>query len=445
MTRSAHDKSATRLALIGAAGRIRRAVDRLITPRATRIPDDGTTGDAVIEPGSFGVVHASTRYESVVPMIPGAAGVVFGNLLHEGNNIVMRGPRDRCTGVFAFGGTEIASAWRTLARNTRGVFVLRDSLFSQQDHPFGNDPYAPLLPPSYVLVLAESAMTGRPIRVPELPAVDDRVWRRLRRPTEVFGDLPVSHLLYRAAVAKGPAARNARHTLHRMFDDVRDVVAAIPSGAHSVAALGAERIAASDRAYFTAALRRDRVIPIFVENPMPHERGEMKGIDIVGRDVDPALRDMVVRTIYARRLADGDLAVERYDLSDASERRRAVALLQALVPRSSVGVATTRVWLWVTGRLSSGGKLAGENALAHVRGFRAELERANVDIARVALFSKPAYEPPETGFCTDMESALAAHEALGIPLSVAVSTMDKRLFGLLCPQGRQVPEPHPTE
>lgn len=439
-----HDTNATRLALIGVAGRIRRAVGQLFTPRAARVPDDGAAGDVVVEPGSFVAVHAQTRYKNLIPMIPGAAGVVFGNLLHEGNNIVLRGPRDRDTGVFAFGGAEIASAWRALSRNTRGVFVLRDSLFSQQDHPFGNDPYAPLLPPSYVLAVAQSAGTGQPFRVPELPAVDDRAWLRMRRPAELFGDLPVSHLLHRAAVARGPAARNARQTLHRIFDDVRDLVAAMPGGAHAVAELGAERIAASDRAYFTAALRRDRVIPIFVENPMPHERGEMKGIDIVGRHVDPALRDMVVRTIYARRLADGDLAVERYDLSDASERRRAIGLLEALVPRSSAGGPTTRVWLWVTGRLSSRDKLAGEDALAHVRGFRAELERANVDSARVALLSKPAYQPRESAFCADMESALAAHEALDIPLSTSLSTMDERLFTLLCPQGRQAPGPRPT-
>jgi hypothetical protein len=162
------------------------------------------------------------------------------------------------------------------------LFVLRDSLFSQQDHPVANDPHALLLPPNWVLSIFHAAATSRTFHVPVLPPIGSNSWQKFASPSELFGDLPESAFLHRAAVGSEPAARNAQQTLHALFREVNDLIRVIPSGPQAVATLGAERIAAGDHAYFGAELRRTCIIPIMFENPAPHEYGEAKGIDLPG-------------------------------------------------------------------------------------------------------------------------------------------------------------------
>ena len=159
-------------------------------------------------------------------------------------------------------------------------------------------------------------------------------------------------------------------------------------GAKSVAKVGASRIAYGDRAYFGEKIRRERIIPIFVENPDVWEIEEGKGMRVPGMGVPQEVVTMVTHEVCRARLKDGDLALERYDLSSVDDRQRAIALLEALIPPGDKKTSG-KVWLWVTGDLIEGKKLQGEGPLEHMPVFLKELEAANIDRARLELFGKP--------------------------------------------------------
>ena len=58
--------------------------------------------------------------------------------------------------------------------------MLRDSLFSQQDHPLENDPYAPLLPPGWVTAAVADVSAGVALRPMCTPGVDeDEKWKQV--------------------------------------------------------------------------------------------------------------------------------------------------------------------------------------------------------------------------------------------------------------------------
>ncbi|MGK0361008.1 MAG: hypothetical protein ACI9U2_003326, partial [Bradymonadia bacterium] len=206
---------------------------------------------------------APARYHRVSPRAFRKTSARCRELVYECNNLEIRGPNAGAT--YAADGVEIAARWRKYAAGVGGIFVLRDSLWSQQDHPTGHRAYAPMMPPNWVTVAVAAAASGRPLTLPSAPPIDDdAAWSALTLAT-MYGDLPVSGSLHRAASAadttlsaddRRALAHNARHVHRLLTDDVRAMWSAAPSGAAAVAAAGAERIAASDRAYFGAELRR---------------------------------------------------------------------------------------------------------------------------------------------------------------------------------------------
>jgi len=379
------------------------------------------------------ILCARRMYERIVPLVSAGSRKRFGNLVYEGNNPRMRGQRSGNTGLYERTGREVAAAWRRYAAGVRGMFVLRDSLYSQQDHPYLNSPYSPMLPPRWVAAVAHAASLAGNFRVPVLPAVeDDAAWNALAGPAALFGDLPVSRALFEAAVGTGARAGNARATLQTLYRDARALVAVLPRGPGAVARVGAERIAHSDRAYFGDKLRRERIIPILVRNPSPYEVAEGKGLARPGSNIPMELRDAIKRAVNKRRLADGDIALERYDLSNAAERRRAVSVLEGLIPDSDPDGLSTRVWLWVTGKLQPGKGLVGDDARAYIPVFREELRGSDIDMSRVELLSKPAVSLPERGFEEALLRELVDFKELGMPMSVDLPATHPGLRRLLC-------------
>ena len=178
----------------------------------------------------------------------------------------------------------------------------------------------------------------------------------------------------------------------------------------------------ADRIYFSTEIRRDHVIPIGVENPNQHEiEDEGKGLEIAGREVPRQAIALARDAIYRRRLLDGDIAVERYDLSQASERRRGIALLERLVPGEDGTTTGHVVWLWVTGPLESNAHL-GVDATAYFADFRAQVEGANIDMSRVRFLSKPHVVLPSSGRGPALVREAERLRSLGLPLSVNLAT-----------------------
>jgi hypothetical protein len=192
-------------------------------------------------------------------------------------------------------------------------------------------------------------------------------------------------------------------------------------GAEEVAHVGALRISRGDKAYFTEKLRRDRVVPISVENPDEKEIQEGKGLVPAGVKVDPESVRITREAIYRQRLKDGDLALERYDISQPQERKRAIAVLEALIPREDSG--KHKVWLWVTGPLKEGAKLQGEDATTWIGSLRLEMEEANINRDRLKLLSKPSAPiPGGADGVAAFDDAVTRYEALELPLSVNLDT-----------------------
>ncbi len=211
---------------------------------------------------------------------------------------------------------------------------------------------------------------------------------------------------------------NARASTQALALAARSMVNAAPLGVDAVAAAGAAHIAASDRSYFGAALRRDCIIPIFVENPNAHElRDEGKGMSVWQRRLPPRAVALARQAVYARRLKDGALALERYDLRHQAQRDRAQELLEQLVPRGSIGHP---IWLWVNGGSDGHGK--GDPATPYIKSFRAQLREANVELSRVILLSKPSVRPWGVDGKAVLEAETERYRALDIPMSVHLST-----------------------
>lgn len=394
-------------------------------PAPPPIPAARTTVDAQNQRS------APPRYHRITPRAFPQTPARFSDLVYECNNMEFRGPKAGAR--YADDGATVAARWRQFAAGTGGVFVLRDSLWSQQDHPSGHAAYAPMMPPNWVTVAVAAAAEGRALVLPTAPPVDDdAAWSALT-PAAMFGDLPVSDSLHRAAAATGAVARNARRVHRMLTDDVRAMWRAAPAGAEAVAAAGAERIAASDRAYFGAALRRTTVIPIFVEHPNDHEVEEGKGMGVHGRRLSVAHQATAMRAVYRRRLADGDLALERYDLSNAADRDRAIAVLEALIPPGEPA-GRGKVWLWITGKLDPQRKLQGDGPLAYVGAFRAQLQAADVDLTRLHLFAKPEIVLPRTGDRKAvLEAAIDAHAQHDVRFSLWAFETTRRLEALFAP------------
>jgi len=392
-------------------------------------PDGGTDGAVAVqrvEPPSDRCVP--DELDHVVLRLGHPRQELFDCLLYEGNNIVLRGVRGP-RGTYEDDGATVAARWRESASGIKGVFVLRDALFSQQDHPLGQSPLAIAMPPSWVTAAVAEVLAGRSVealRAP--PAEDDEAWGSLSTPRALFGSFPPSQRLFEAATKslRGQAGelaaetRNARATLRMLAADTASLFAASSEGAEATARMGAERIAASDRRYFTPRARRERIIVITVENPNRHEVvDEGKGFVPTGGAVAERAISLARNAVLRRRLADGDLALERYDLRQRAERVRAIGLLEALIPRisSRSTEATSLVWLWVNGTLDATG-VRGEDATAHIAGFRREVAEADIDVSRLRFLSKPDVELPRPVRLEALRHEAARFESLGLPLSL---------------------------
>ena len=369
-------------------------------------------------------------FDAVVARVSYPEPWLYSNLLYESNNDAMRGPRD-ADGLFSEAALGCARL-RALAVRTRGVFVLRDALFSQPDHPIDAAPEAPVLPPSWVSVGVAETLEGRALVGVTAPTLeDDAAWAALPSTDAMFGSFPPSDRLFAAsrepiATSARPIALRARHariTLRALALDVDAMLRAARSGhdaherARAVAEAGAVRIATSDALCFGDA--RDHIIPVSVENPSAHEiDDEGKGFAVRGRELSPEAMALARAAVLRVRLAAGPLAIERYHLGRADERRRLRGVLADLVPRGSTGAD---VWVWANGGLDARG-VGGTPPDAFVPSFRAELAGdERIATRRVRMLGKPHVDLREGDARAVLEAAIQAHARWSMPVSVNVN------------------------
>ncbi|MEL6741924.1 MAG: hypothetical protein AAFP26_14865, partial [Planctomycetota bacterium] len=282
------------------------------------------------------LLDAPTRFEHVTLRAGLPVAARYEDLVYEGNNKNFRAKPD-ANGLYR-DGDAAAADWRRWIAGVTGMIVLRDSLFSQQDHPVLQAPRALMLPPSWVSVAVAETMAGRPVVPPSAPELeDDEGWAAAASATERFGSFPASERLFsessrplrgeESSPGQHARTRNARASIAALAEPARAMATASAQGPRAVAEAGAAWIAASDVTYFGAALRA-RVIPIFVENPNEHEaRDEGKGMAVWGMSLDAKAVALARDVVYARRLEDGPLGIERYDLREQAEQERARVLL----------------------------------------------------------------------------------------------------------------------
>ena len=382
-------------------------------PQAEAAP---TTPPEPPPPPDNATIHtAPDKFDHLVLKISFPVGLQYDNIRYEGHNgLIMKGAAD---------GEAAALRWRKLAAGTRGVFVLRDSMWSQQDHPYQKLPYALMMPPSWVTA---ALVDGADMKAPIAPATDAE-WTAIKTPQDMFGSFPPSDSLHREAIialsGQTDADQKRRTAAARAsLASLRADVLAMKS-ARDIAQAGAERISRSDVKYFGRAIRYHRIIPIFVENPNTKElEQEGKGMHPLGRKkVDPALIDRAMRAVYRRRLLDGPIAIERYDLSQSKERDRAIAVLEALIPPNEEGPA---LWLWVTGRLDPHRKAEGENATKYLPVFRKQIAAAKINLRRLRILSKPSTQLPDSDRQTAFLRDAKWYRMRALPYSVRLSSRD---------------------
>ncbi len=378
------------------------------------------------------LLDAPEPYEHVTLRAGLPVAARYGDLVYEGNNKNFRGKPDGL-GLYR-PGTEAAEDWRQWTAGVKGMIVLRDSLFSQQDHPVLQTPRALMMPPSWVAVAVAVTMRGETLEAPVAPVLDDdEGWTRVGSAEARFGSFPPSQRLFteskrslaRAERSPGEHARtrNARASIIALGAAAEAMVVAQQQGPEAVAEAGAAWIAGSDITYFGAELRR-RIIPIFVENPNEHEaRDEGKGMGVWGVELPEDAVTLARDVVYARRLEDGPLGVERYDLRQPGEQQRAITLLETLVPKGSHGHP---VWLWVNG--GSDGHGEGEPAIPHLPAFETALASADVERSRLVLLSKPSVRPRGKDAQAGFDAYAEQTRDLGIPASVQLNTRAARRF-----------------
>ncbi|MEM9071993.1 MAG: hypothetical protein AAGE52_26035 [Myxococcota bacterium] len=405
------------------------------TPTPARDPSPAVVDEAPVAAVQFpaypllddaDLLRAPERFDHLVPRLAPATGRRYRNLVYEANNVAIRGSRGD-DGFYESTGRAIAERWRNGAAGVRRVFALRDALFSQQDHPIDHDPVSVMMPPNWVSVAIAKVMADEPLRPVQAPAIDDDdAWRALATPAALFGSFPPSERLHETATRPRTVlaperlrVTNARRTVQMLAADARAMVDAAAEGAQAVADAGAERISLSDRRYFGERLRREHVILIAVENPNLHEqRDEAKGLGVYGQDIANEAIAMARQAIFRRRLLDGDLAIERYHLGRSEERRRAIDVLEELLPEGSRG---HEVWLWVHGGLDARG-IRGTDATAHIQQFRAEVGNAAIESERLRYLSKPHVPIGGRNLASKLDLASRRFRQLDLPLSLNIRT-----------------------
>ncbi len=362
--------------------------------------------------------RSNIRYINVIPRANHTSSFLFDNLRYEGNNINMRtaSPID---GLPLPSAEEVSGRWRALIQKTAGIFVLRDSLWSQQDHPYKHGvPCALMMPPNWITA---AIIASNPVPMNAPPTDDDIAWQEMSDdPSSVFGSFPISETLHRLAT-KPSASENsawtlaARSTIRLLAAFAAELLQTRENlGTDAAIARGAELIATSDYSYFGST--RAKVIPIMMPNPSEAEIAEGKGFSISGIQVPSDVLDEIMETVMRRRLQDGDIALERYDLSTPVDRSQAIATLSRLIPPDAPPGGV--VWIWVNGRLDPNLKLQGEDATAYIELFKRELNVAAIDLTRLNFVSKPTVEFEGLNLSDQFENELDRYESLGLPLSV---------------------------
>ena len=402
------------------------------TPSAAPAAAPSTTSTGDPPPPDAPAAAAATllapaSFAHLVVKVSLPAPATFQNLHYEGfNGLFHQGARDAA---------EIAARWRRFVYGTAGVFVLRDSLFSQQDYVYRWAPYALMLPPAWIATAVVEVAARRALVVPAAPGVDDdAAWTAVPSAPAMFGSFPPSDGLYLrahralagASSDDAQATRASRATVISLAQAARALAAAAPGGPEAVAQVGAELVSAGDIRYVGASLRYHKLVPILVENPVRLEMVEEgKGFVPPGKTFPDELVALVRRALLRRRLRDGDIAIERYDLSVPADRARAIAVLGEVIPAGDAP-AGGKVWLWVTGRLDPSGH-TGESAARYLEAFVAELARAPIEHARLRVLGKPDFVPPagpERAAALAREAAWYRHRDL--PLAVGLTTGELR-------------------
>lgn len=337
---------------------------------------------------------APANYEHFVPRLSRRTRHVFSNLRYEGNNRALRTPAGEPADTCAD-----AEHTRSLALRTAGLFVLRDALFSQQDHPVQRPSCALMLPPNWVTVAVDAAIEGTTPAPVVAPAPDDdAAWVALATPAALFGGFPTSDTLHawatrsRADATPDDQARidNARAAVHTLAAAANTLRTAVTRGPEAVAEVGGKLISQSDRDYFGAQARHDHVIPLFVEHPSEHEIvDEGKGLVVHGMSLSDRAIDLTRQHVYRARLLDGPMAIERYDITAKADVARAIRVLQMLVPKGET--TGHHVYVWVGGPL-----IAGTERVVDVHDrmgeFVAALSAAQIEMSRVTVFARPVFQ-----------------------------------------------------
>lgn len=424
------------LALIGACG----GEPEDFGPRAPDEPPAEPPAPLRWTPGEFpeypsietaDLLTAPDRYDHLVPQLLARLGPRYRNMVYSTQNFQMRGSRND-DGLYNATGRVIAERWREGAAGVRRVFAVRDGLYSQQDHPLDHDPISVMLPPSWVSVAVAEVMAGRPLRGVSAPDLDDEAaWSAIETPADLFGSFPPSETLHETATQRRSVlasdrlrVNNARRTVHMLAADAEAMIDMASRGPEAVARAGAERISLSDRRYFGERLRREHVILVMAEHPAAFEvRDEGRGLLVWGRDIPTEAVDMARRAIYRRRLRDGDIAIERYDLSDTDDRERAINVLEELIPERGEGVDPrgAHVWLWINGGLNrrlSGGR----SAFLFVPEYRGEIQAANIARRRLRLLSKPDVRIGGRNLALKLDHHARRFRDHDLPLALNLST-----------------------
>lgn len=369
--------------------------------------------------------RAPQTFDHLVPRLLPVEGARFSNLVYEATNVEVRGARGD-TGLYEDTGESIADRWRRVTAGTERTLVIRDALFSQQDHPTDHEPVSVMMPLSWVTVAVDLAMNGEHIeRVAAPPIDDDRAWEALETPRELFGSFPASEQVHREATKPRTVmapqrlvVTNARRTVHMLAAQAERLVEAAADGPEAIAQVGAECISESDRRYFGERLRREHIVLVAVENPSAHERvDQARGfLPPRGRVSDEALM-MVVHTVLRRRLEDGDIGVERVDLNRMSERRHMVRLLEALVPKNEPG--RSEVWVYLHGEPRAHPL---EDAFTHIYGFNMQLQDSEVNRERVRLFIRPSVPVGGSDMAMGLFRASRRYRNHDLPMGLNIGT-----------------------
>ena len=357
------------------------------------------------------------RYTNVVPRADHTSSFLFDNLRYEGNNPQMRTPSPTADLPSA---EEVAGRWRALIAKTGGMFVLRDSLFSQQDHPFKHGiPCALMMPPNWI---TEAVLTPEPKPMTAPPIDDESAWQETRGdPSSVFGSFEPSEDLHNYAsqlsTGKPPTLKKqilaARSTIGLLASFANELLQTREdSGIDAAIDRGAELIATSDNSYFGSV--RAKAIPMM--GIKPSEEDSVSGMK--------ALEDMsnqIIEAVMRRRLDDGDLLlIYRYqypfDLSSPEERRQAITTLSRVIPPSASPGGV--VWLWVWGGRDSDLKSGWDDPTTYIEIFKEELRSEEIDLNRLRFYAKPTSEYEGSDASDQFENELDRYESFGFTLSV---------------------------